>query len=212
VFGTDGCCYPKCIHGYNGGKVCFQTCPAGTIACSDVLCLACTVCPSVIPAPAVNVKTKVDAAVAAFKQFSIEEIVRAEGASAIDLAGKMCNSPKTFSQIDAARTASYNCHERRFPAFLGSSSGITEIEALEVDPNGKIAVGGHSTDSSIFGTVSNVFIGIYESQGFNFTWVTNFQGSLLSVSDLIFEPVPAGTQPTGLLVLFRATPVTIALI
>jgi hypothetical protein len=34
----------------------------------------------------------------------------------------------------------------------------------------------------------------------------------VSVSDLIFEPVPAGTQPTGLLVLFRTSPVTIALI
>ena len=34
----------------------------------------------------------------------------------------------------------------------------------------------------------------------------------MSVSDLIFEPVPPGTQPTGLLVLFRTSPVTIALI
>jgi hypothetical protein len=98
----------------------------------------------------------------------------------------MCYSPETFAQIDAARTASYNCYQRRFPAFLGSSSGITQIEVLELDPNGKIAVGGHSTDSSIFGTGSNVFVGIYESQGFNFTWVTEFPGSLTSVSDLIF--------------------------
>ena len=124
----------------------------------------------------------------------------------------MCNSPLTFAQIDAARTASYNCYERRFPAFLGSSSGITKIEALELAPNGKIAVGGQSTDSSIFGANSNVFVGIYEMQGFNFTWVTIFPGSLASVSDLIFERVQAGTQPTGLLVLFRTTPATIALI
>jgi hypothetical protein len=67
VFGTDGFCYPKCIKGYDGGKVCYQTCPAGTIPCGDVLCLAGTVCPSVIPAPAVNVKTAVDAAVTAGK-------------------------------------------------------------------------------------------------------------------------------------------------
>jgi hypothetical protein len=57
-----------------------------------------------------------------------------------------------------------------------------------------------------------MFVGIYEYHGFNFTWVTNFPGSLVSVSDLIFEPVPTGTQPTGLLVLFRTAPVTIALI
>jgi hypothetical protein len=58
-----------------------------------------------------------------------------------------------------------------------------------------------------------VFVGIYEHHGFNFTWVTTFSSTLTtSVSDLIFEPVPAGTQPTGLLVLFRTTPVTIALI
>jgi hypothetical protein len=54
----------------------------------------------------------------------------------------MCNSPKTLAQIDAERTDTYNCFQRRFPAFLGSSNGITKIEALEVDPNGKIAVGG----------------------------------------------------------------------
>ena len=34
----------------------------------------------------------------------------------------------------------------------------------------------------------------------------------MSVNDLIFEPVLAGIQPTGLLVLFSTTPVTIALI
>ena len=138
--------------------------------------------------------------------------MRAEGAAAITLAGKMCNSPLTLAQIDAARTASYNCFQRRFPAFLGSSSGITKIEVLELDPNGKIAVGGHSTDSSIFGAASNVFVGIYEDHGFNFTWVTKFPGSFVSVSDIIFEPVLTGTQPTGLLVLFKKTPVTIALI
>jgi hypothetical protein len=49
-------------------------------------------------------------------------------------------------------------------------------------------------------------------QGFNFTWVTKFPSSLVSVSDIIFEPVPTGTQPTGLLVLFRTTLVTIAVI
>jgi hypothetical protein len=83
---------------------------------------------------------------------------------------------------------------------------------LEFDPNGKLAAGGQSTDSSIFSAASNVFVGVYEHQEFNFTWVTNFPSSLVSVSDLIFEPVPAGTQPTGLMVLFRTTPVTIALI
>ena len=57
-----------------------------------------------------------------------------------------------------------------------------------------------------------MFVGIYEHHGFNFTWVTKFPSYLVSVSDLIFEPVPAGTQPTGLLVLFRTTLVTIALI
>ena len=57
-----------------------------------------------------------------------------------------------------------------------------------------------------------MFVGIYEHHGFNFTWVTNFPSSLVSVSDLIFEPVPTGTQPTGLLVLFRTAQVTIALI
>lgn len=67
VFGTDGFCYPKCINGYDGGKVCYQACPAGTIPCGDVLCLAGTVCPAVIPAPAVNVKTAVDAAVTGLK-------------------------------------------------------------------------------------------------------------------------------------------------
>jgi hypothetical protein len=58
-----------------------------------------------------------------------------------------------------------------------------------------------------------VFVGIYEHHGFNFTWVTTFPSSLTqSVSDLIFEPVPAGAQPTGLLVLFKTSPVTIAII
>ena len=63
AFGTDGFCYPKCIKGYDSGKVCYQTCPTGTIPCGDVLCFAGTVCPVPIPAPAVNVKTAVDAAV-----------------------------------------------------------------------------------------------------------------------------------------------------
>jgi hypothetical protein len=67
VFGTDGFCYPKCINGYNGGKVCYQTCPAGTIPCGDVLCFLGPVCPAVIPTPAANVKTVVDAAVNADK-------------------------------------------------------------------------------------------------------------------------------------------------
>ena len=67
VLGTDGFCYPKCIKGYNGGKVCYQNCPAGTISCGDVLCLTDAVCPSSIPAPAVNIKTAVDAAVTAGK-------------------------------------------------------------------------------------------------------------------------------------------------
>jgi hypothetical protein len=67
VFGTDGFCYPKCINGYDGGKVCYQTCPAGTIPCGDVLCLAAATCPAVIPAPAVNVKSAVEVAVTAGK-------------------------------------------------------------------------------------------------------------------------------------------------
>jgi hypothetical protein len=67
VFGIDGFCYPKCINGYDGGKVCYQTCPVGTIPCGDVLCHSGAVCPAVIPASAVNVKTAVDAAVTAVK-------------------------------------------------------------------------------------------------------------------------------------------------
>jgi hypothetical protein len=67
VLGTDGFCYPKCINGYDGGKVCYQSCPAGTIPCGDIFCLAGTACPSAIPTPAFNVKTAVDAAVTAVK-------------------------------------------------------------------------------------------------------------------------------------------------
>jgi hypothetical protein len=67
VFGTDGFCHPKCISGYDGGKVCYQTCPTGTIPCGDVLCLTDAVCPAIIPAPAVNVKSAVNAAVGAGK-------------------------------------------------------------------------------------------------------------------------------------------------
>ena len=124
----------------------------------------------------------------------------------------MCNSPLTFAQIDAARTAPYSCYQRRFPAFIGSSAGATKIEVLELDPNGMIAVGGYSTDSSVFGTASSVFVGLYEATGSNFTWVTTFPGTYVSVTDLIFDPVPAGTKPTGLLALFRINPFTIALL
>jgi hypothetical protein len=67
MLGTDGFCYPKCIKGYDGGKICYEACPAGTIPCGDVLCLAAAVCPAVMPAPAVNVKKAVDAAVIAVK-------------------------------------------------------------------------------------------------------------------------------------------------
>jgi len=46
----------------------------------------------------------VDAAIAAGKQFSIEEIVRQLGAPATTLAGEMCDSTYTFAQKDAARS------------------------------------------------------------------------------------------------------------
>ena len=65
VFGTDGFCYPKCINGYNGGKVCYQPCPAGTTPCSDVLCSTDPNCPNLIPTTAANIKAAVDAAVLA---------------------------------------------------------------------------------------------------------------------------------------------------
>jgi hypothetical protein len=67
--------------------------------------------------------------------------------------------------------------ERRFPIFLGTKSGITTISTLASDRFGNIALGGTSTDSANLVTASgNLFVGLLESSGYNFTWVTELGG------------------------------------
>jgi hypothetical protein len=97
--------------------------------------------------------------------------------------------------------------KRRFPIFLGTKSGITTISTLASDSFGKIALGGTSTDSPNFLTSSgNLFVGLLESSGYNFTWVTELGGfgSGQSVSQLMFSP--DGTQ---LLAVLSPTPITL---
>jgi hypothetical protein len=67
--------------------------------------------------------------------------------------------------------------ERRFPIFVGTISGITTINILTSDSFGNIAFGGTSTDSANLVTSSgNLFVGLLESSGYNFTWVTEVEG------------------------------------
>jgi len=90
--------------------------------------------------------------------------------------------------------------ERRFPIFLGTNSGITTINILTSDRFGNIALGGTSTDSANLVTSSgNLFVGLLELSGYNFTWVTELGGFSAgqSVSQLIFSP--DGTQLLALL-------------
>jgi hypothetical protein len=67
--------------------------------------------------------------------------------------------------------------ERRFPIFLGTNSGVSSINIITSDRFGNIALGGTSTDSANLVTTSgNLFVGLLESSGYNFTWVKELGG------------------------------------
>jgi hypothetical protein len=64
--------------------------------------------------------------------------------------------------------------QRRFPIIMGSNAGNSFINTMETDGVGNIGVGGSSTDLSIVSASNNVFIGLFEATGYNFTWVREF--------------------------------------
>jgi hypothetical protein len=68
----------------------------------------------------------------------------------------------------------HSCQERRYPIFLGSNLGNTEISIFELDSLGNIGFGGKSTDSSLVSVSSNPFVGHMYQIGFNYTWIYEF--------------------------------------
>lgn len=80
----------------------------------------------------------------------------------------------TFAQIDAMQAGSRLCKERRFPIFMGSNAGNSFISTMETDGVGNIGVAGLSSDLSIASSSNNLFIGLFEATGYNFTWVREF--------------------------------------
>lgn len=80
----------------------------------------------------------------------------------------------TFAQIDAIQVGPRECMQRRFPIIMGSNAGNSYINTMETDGVGNIGVAGSSTDLNIMSASNNVFIGLFEATGYNFTWVREF--------------------------------------
>lgn len=80
----------------------------------------------------------------------------------------------SFAAFDASRVQPHLCMDRRFPVYLGSTAGQTQIQAFEIDLHGNIGVGGVSADLSLVTSSGAMFAGMLNYTGFNFTWVTQF--------------------------------------
>ncbi len=103
--------------------------------------------------------------------FIYEDILRANVGTSASIDGG-----STFAVTDSANNAPRECMKRRFPIFLGSSSGQTSINTIEIDTLGNIGLGGISTDTSIVSSSGALFAGILEKTGYNFTWVNEITG------------------------------------
>ena len=88
---------------------------------------------------------------------------------------------------------------------MGSNAGNSFINTMETDGLGNIGVAGSSTDLSIVSVSNNVFIGLFEATGYNFTWVREFTVPAGQyVSQLAFK-----LDNTQLIALLSSTPLTL---
>lgn len=88
---------------------------------------------------------------------------------------------------------------------MGSNAGNSFINTMETDGVGNIGVAGLSTDLSIVTVSNNVFIGLFEATGYNFTWVREFtMPAGQYVSQLAFK-----SDNTQLIALLSPAPLTI---
>ena len=132
--------------------------------------------------------------------FVMEDILRLNVGTAASIEGG-----QTFAQIDAILAGPRLCMQRRFPIFMGSNAGNSFINTMETDGAGNLGVAGFSTDLSIVSTSDNVFIGLFEAIGYNFTWVREFSAPAGQyVSLLAFK-----SDNTQLIALLSSAPLTL---
>ena len=90
----------------------------------------------------------------------MEDILRAQTGSVLGTSASL-DGEATFLTIDTQRALPRACLVRRFPHFLGSASGITTFDIIEIDQIGNFGVGGTSTDLTVVSTAGNILIGLF---------------------------------------------------
>ena len=159
--------------GYTGDKdICWKDCPSAfPYACGKSLCTVdAATCTSLITQETTVTTAVFSASSSGVNNFIMEDILRAQTGSAFWTSASL-DGVATFATIDAQRALPRHCLKRRFPHFLGSASGISSFDIIEIDSFGNFGIGGTSTDLTLISTAGNIIIGFYQNKGYNYTWM-----------------------------------------
>jgi hypothetical protein len=91
----------------------------------------------------------------------MKDVIQPAGLTTI--ATGLCSTGMGFATDDFNHeNIPYNCHQRKYPQFLGTSSGNTIINVFDVDSQSNITVGGTSTDtaSGLVSAANNPFVAL----------------------------------------------------
>ena len=63
---------------------------------------------------------------------------------------------------------------KRFPKFIGTENGETEVQKIIVGENGEIAIAGQSIDYQLLNDGNHYFVGMIDSSGTDYLWMNQF--------------------------------------